>query len=118
VHPAGLGYKLDRAEKLLGQFVSFLEQAGAATVTVDAAVAWATQPSNGDSCWWSHRLSVVRGFARYLSTVDPAAQIPPTDLLPGRSHRATPDQGCAMLRDVGVEPSPATQGIDCSCRSR
>ena len=60
------------------------------TVTIDAAVAWATQPPNGDSCWWSHRLSVVRGFARYLSTVDPAAQIPPTDVLPGRSHRATP----------------------------
>ncbi|HSS10907.1 MAG TPA: tyrosine-type recombinase/integrase, partial [Acidimicrobiales bacterium] len=32
----------------------------------------------------------VRGLARYLSTVDPSAQIPPTDLLAGRSHRATP----------------------------
>ena len=39
-----LGYKLDRPEKLLAQFISYLEDAGAATVTTDHALAWATLP--------------------------------------------------------------------------
>jgi integrase/recombinase XerD len=32
----------------------------------------------------------VRGFARHLHAIDPAHQVPSTELLPGRSHRATP----------------------------
>jgi len=39
-----LGYKLARPEKLLGQFISYLEQAGAATVTTEHALAWAVLP--------------------------------------------------------------------------
>jgi len=44
-----LGYKLAYAEKLLGQFVSYLEDAGAARVTTAGAVAWAVLP--GGSPW-------------------------------------------------------------------
>ena len=33
---------------------------------------------------------MVRGFARYLQAVDPAAQVPPAGLLPARTRRATP----------------------------
>ena len=40
--------------------------------------------------WWAHRLSVVRGFATYLHTIDPATRVPPRDLLPARRRRATP----------------------------
>ena len=36
-----LGYKLARPEKLLGQFITYLEEAGAATVTTGHALAWA-----------------------------------------------------------------------------
>lgn len=35
-----LGYKLDRPEKLLAQFIGYLEDAGAATVTTDHAPRW------------------------------------------------------------------------------
>jgi integrase len=84
-----LGYKLERAEKLLTQFVNYLEQTGAATVTIDNAVAWATLPA-GYTNWWAHRLSVVRCFTAYLVTVDPEAELPPTDVLAWRPHRATP----------------------------
>jgi integrase/recombinase XerD len=31
----------------------------------------------------------VRGFARYLQTLDPDTEIPPADLLPARSGRPT-----------------------------
>jgi integrase/recombinase XerD len=60
-----LGYRLARPEKLLAQFITYLEEAGAATVTTDHALAWATLPG-GDANWHAHRLSVVRGFAAYL----------------------------------------------------
>src|SRR5262249_16711155 len=84
-----LGYKLERPEKLLNQFIDYLEQIGATTVTVDNALDWARLPA-GDVNWWAHRLSVVRGFAAYLHTIDGHAQVPPPDLLPWRARRANP----------------------------
>jgi integrase len=39
---------------------------------------------------WRKRLGTVRGFARYLATLDPDSEIPPTDLLPGRQPRLVP----------------------------
>jgi integrase len=84
-----LGYKLDRPEKLLGQFISWLEDTGTATVTTERALAWATLPG-GDPYWHAYRLSVVRGFAIHLHTIDPATEVPPAGLIPARPHRATP----------------------------
>jgi len=84
-----LGYQLARPEKLLTQFISWLEDARAETVTTEQALAWATLPG-GDAYWHAYRLSVVRGFATYLHTIDPAAQVPPAGLIPARPHRATP----------------------------
>lgn len=84
-----LGFGLVRDEKLLYQFVDWLADQGADTVTVAAALAWASLPAGGAS-WLAFRMQVVRGFAGYLHTLDPAVQVPPRDLLPGRSHRAVP----------------------------
>jgi integrase len=84
-----LGYKLAYAGKLLGQFVSYLEEAGAGTVSTADAVAWATLPG-GSPCWHAQRLSVVRGFAAHLHATDPANEIPPPHLIPARTPRATP----------------------------
>ena len=85
-----LGYQLVRPEKLLNQFLTYLEDVGADTVTVKAAVDWARLPAGGDTNWWAHRLSVVRGFAIYLHTLDPATEVPAADMLPYRPRRATP----------------------------
>jgi integrase/recombinase XerD len=85
-----LGFKLDRAGRLLADFVAHLEASGSDSITIDAAIAWATLPPNGASNWWAQRLSVVRSFARHLHAIDPVHQVPPTDVLPGRCHRATP----------------------------
>jgi integrase len=84
-----LGYKLARPEKLLGQFISYLEQAGAVTVTTEHALAWSVLPG-GDPSWHAYRLSAVRGFAAWLATTDPRAQVPPAQLIPSRHQRATP----------------------------
>lgn len=85
-----LGYRLDRPEKLLGQFLDHLEQTGEPIITVAAALDWARLPANGDSNWRAYRLSAVRGFATYLHAIDAAHQVPAADLLPQRPHRASP----------------------------
>jgi len=84
-----LGYKLARPEKLLTQFAGYLEQAGESTVTVGHALAWAVLPG-GNPEWHAYRLAVVRGFAAWLGTIDPAAEIPPAGMIPSRKRRATP----------------------------
>jgi integrase/recombinase XerD len=85
-----LGFKLGRHPRLLSQFPGYLDHAGATTVTVRLALAWATAPQNSDPDWWRARLSVVRGFAAYLATLDPATEVPAAGLLPRRAQRATP----------------------------
>ncbi len=85
-----LGFKLEKEGRLLPDFAAFTEAAGAGTVTIDLAVRWAAMPEGASPVWAAQRLSMVRGFARYLQTVDPAAQVPPADLLPARTRRVTP----------------------------
>jgi integrase len=84
-----LGYKLERPARLLAEFVSYLEQRGAGRVSVELALDWASL-SNGESRWPAQRLGMVRGFARYLQALDPAAEVPPRGLLPGAEHRPAP----------------------------
>jgi hypothetical protein len=68
-----LGYQLARAEKLLGQFLTHLEDLGETHLRTDTALAWATQPTGPKpSGWAAQRLSLVRGFAAHLHTLDPA----------------------------------------------
>lgn len=86
-----LGYRLVRAETLLGQFLSYVEARGDRHLRTETAVAWATEPTGDQpSGWATQRLSLVRGFATYLHTRDPLTEVPSTDLLAGRARRATP----------------------------
>jgi integrase/recombinase XerD len=82
-----LGFKLVRPGQMLPGFVSYLEAAGAGTVTTGHALAWATGPAGADPAWWHRRLSAVRGFARYLAPLVPGTEVPPPRLLPGPSSR-------------------------------
>jgi hypothetical protein len=84
-----LGYRLVRPEKLLTQFLDHLEQTGASTVTVDAALAWACLPAGGDVNWWAYRLSVVAVSLKKKRTLDPTLEVPAPDLLPWRARRAS-----------------------------
>ncbi|HVC14709.1 MAG TPA: tyrosine-type recombinase/integrase [Acidimicrobiales bacterium] len=85
-----LGYLLRQEGRLLVDFVDFVEGHGESTVTIDSALAWATLPVDADPVWWAKRLSVVRGFARHLATIDERTEVPPPGLLANRSHRPTP----------------------------
>lgn len=106
-----LGYKLKGPDRQLERFVTYLEQTGAETVTIENAIAWATQPAQADPGYWGQRLSVVRQFARHLQTLDPECEVPPTQLLPARSRRAIPypyttQQISALMRAAATLPSP------------
>lgn len=86
-----LGYKLERAEKLLGQFVAYCEELGVTRLTTEVSVAWATLPTGVSPGWWGQRLGVVRCFALWLQTLDPATEVPPADVIgPTPMPRAVP----------------------------
>jgi site-specific recombinase XerD len=84
------GFRLERAGRLLGQFVDLCDERGVDVVTTELALAWATLPLNCSRLWAANRLGVVRGFARYLHALDSRHGVPPASLLPDESHRATP----------------------------
>ncbi|MGH8910423.1 MAG: tyrosine-type recombinase/integrase [Egibacteraceae bacterium] len=85
-----MGYKLERPERLLVQFIDYLDEAGAATVTTEHALAWAMLPAGDRLSWWADRLAAARGFAAYLVTIDAATEVPPADLPPSHRRRGTP----------------------------
>lgn len=106
-----LGYKLARAEKLLAQFLGWLDERDRGVITTDLALEWATLPPATDSNWHRHRLTVVRGFAAHLHALDPAHEVPPADLLPARKLRAVPylytDREVLALMDAAsIIPTP------------
>ena len=101
----GLGFKLERQGRLLGDFVAYLDRNGATTITTPLAIGWASQPAGADPTWWATRLAAVRAFARYLASIDPATEVPPV-LWPARSRRATPfiysaDEIAALMAAAG-----------------
>ena len=85
-----LGFTMPQDGRLLAGFVDFLEQAGAQRITTELALVWARLPLEAHPFTWRQRLTVVRGFARHLATVDPASEVPPVDLLPGHRPRISP----------------------------
>ncbi|MDQ6909168.1 MAG: tyrosine-type recombinase/integrase [Actinomycetota bacterium] len=85
-----MGYKLAYQGQMLGQFAVYLDGVGAEHLTIAHAVSWAKQPAGAAPVWWAVRLGTVRGFARFLSALDPATEVPPAGLLPEPSHRAVP----------------------------
>jgi len=84
-----LGFKLERHGRLLPDLVAHLNAAGETTVTTPPALEWATKPA-GHPQEWAVRLSIARGFARYLRALDGRAEVPPADLLPRCRRRPAP----------------------------
>jgi integrase len=73
-----LGHKLADAHRLLPRFVAYLDAHDAEFVTIDAALGWALEremPTG--SVVPADRMMLVRGFARYLSGIDPRTEVPP-----------------------------------------
>jgi len=106
-----LGYKLHRQGPLLLDFIGYLERAGATTITIEAAIAWATLPAGAAPVWHKRRLVAVRGFAAHLKTFDPDCQVPPPRLLPAGADRVTPylyspEEIAALVHAAGTLARP------------
>ena len=86
----GLGFKLTFEGVVLPQFVEYLQAAGAISVTTELSIAWAQLPQGVAPISWSHRLGAVRGFARYMTTIDASTQVPPSGVFGGQAPRPTP----------------------------
>lgn len=76
----GLGYKYDGPARRLSDFVTFMDDRGAETITTALAMEWVT--STGLQPSWSIRLSDVRCFAQHLAHFDPLTEVPPRDAVP------------------------------------
>lgn len=85
-----LGFTLERTGKLLPEFVAYLDPAGSQTITIALALDWAMANAGATPRWWAQRLTIVRGFARFLHAIDESPEIPPTGLLPGHGQQLTP----------------------------
>ena len=77
-----LGHKLDDAARQLPWFVEYLDAIDSEYVTVQAALAWALDREwPAGSTVPGHRMTAVRGFARYLTGIDPRTEVPPPGLI-------------------------------------
>jgi integrase len=63
---------------------------------------------------WRQRLSVARGFARHIATLDPTSEVPSPDLLPGHRPRIAPyiytQEEIAALMAVARQLRPQLRG--------
>ena len=110
------GHKMDEAGRQLPRFVAYLEATGTHTITLESAMAWAQQPTlQPNSSVWASRMTVARGFARYLAGIDARTQVPPVGLLPYRKHRRSPY--LYSLEDVASLMSQARQTIPSPLRA-
>lgn len=86
-----LGHKLADAQRVLGHFLAHLDQLGATTVTLEAALGFildpGLDPASTNPC---RRLQAVRGFTRYLAGIDPATEVPPAGIVSYRAPRRRP----------------------------
>jgi integrase len=85
-----LGTKLAREEKLLRQFLAWLDGHGRTAITADAALEWARQPGDVSAGWLGMRMRAVRGFAGFCRSMDGITEVPPPGVLTGSGQRATP----------------------------
>lgn len=86
-----LGHDLADAARLLPRFVAHLEAVGASKITTDVALDWVRRPdADPSSSVWMRRMTVVRGFARHMSGIDPATEVPPLGLVTYRQRWRPP----------------------------
>lgn len=82
-----LGFKLQREEAWLLDFVAFMERNHANRVTRKRVLQWLRRNNTGSSSYQALRFTAIRGFASYRSAIDPHTDVPPADLVPPAHHR-------------------------------
>jgi integrase/recombinase XerD len=109
-----LGHDLAEHHRELPRFVAFLEAEGLPAVTVSAALAWAQGPGVDPATSIApRRMTIARGFARYLAGIDARTEVPPPGLIAGRRRWRPPfiyspgDIEALMVQARQLTPMPA-----------
>lgn len=85
----GLGFELGRDESRLRSFIAFLKAKHAQQITAALALEFALGSDHRSAATQAGYLSAIRGFAQYLSGIEPKTEVPPTGLV-RRGHRPQP----------------------------
>ena len=86
-----LGHDLADAARLLPDLAAYLDDNGELTITTPVVIAWAMLPdAESSSTVWPRRVTAARGFARYMTGIDPHTQVPPWGLIPYRQRWRPP----------------------------
>ena len=83
-----LGFKLEWTGAELADFARMLQRETADYITVPLALKWAHRTPSAKRTSAARRLSIVRGFARYVRAADARTELPPNSLLPYHPKRA------------------------------
>lgn len=85
-----LGYDLSTSAGVLRRFIAFAEQQGADHIGTDLFLQWQGSYGHAGRQTWAARLGMVRIFAQWLHSLDPANEVPPRGLIPRRYRRSRP----------------------------
>jgi integrase/recombinase XerD len=109
-----LGHDLAEYHRELPRFVEFLEAEGLPAVTIAAALAWAQGPGVDPATSIApRRMTIARGFARYMAGIDARTEVPPPGLIAGRRRWRPPfvyspgDIEALMAQARQLRPMPA-----------
>lgn len=87
-HRQALGFELQTSHILLPLFAKFVDRSGRrGPLTTDWILRWVHLPKNAARSYKAKRLSIVRGFARYMAARDDRTEVPDWRLLPKAVYR-------------------------------
>lgn len=85
-----LGFKLNQAETVLMNFVSFLKEENTSHITAALIIRWVKLSPDVLPVWWTKRFRIVRLFTVYWKTIDSRSEVPPLGLFPSKYRRRAP----------------------------
>jgi integrase len=103
---------LQIAGEQLQQFAKFADiTAGGKPITIQLALQWARSSATGKQTTVARRLLIPRPFLRYLCTIEPLTEVPPSRILGPAQYRHTPhiytDEEIRVLFDAAAELRPS-----------
>ena len=100
---------------VLHRFTGFADRVDAERITTALFLEWRQQSEAATDITWRCNLSHVRGFAKWLHSLDPDTEVPPADLIRPNHRRPRPyiysqDEVAQIVEHAAELPSP--QGLD------